>query len=158
MSVFYQQQAQHATITASPAGEPPDLTREVLPPADALLLLAAHVSRHGTLTEWMDPAIVDESDPAKRDPELDIYNPENPNQPPYTAEFLARYRAEQIERNRRITRWVKDTLQSVRASGRPLDERGEHGTGRPGPFLHPAQLAIAVELRRRSGRRRGVRS
>ena len=192
LSVFYQQQAQHATVTASPAGEPPDLTREVLPPADALLLLAAHVSRHGTLTEWMDPAIVDEADPAKRDPELDIYNPDNPNQPPYTAEFLERYRAAQIERNRRITRWVKDTLESVRASGRPLDERGfvvhgtmadprwldpaidpndrepgtcylgrpagrEHGTGRPGPVLHPAQLAVAVELRRRSRRRRGMR-
>jgi alpha-beta hydrolase superfamily lysophospholipase len=139
LSVFYQQQAQHATVTSSPAGEPPDLTGEVLPPADALLLLAAHVSRHGTLTEWMDPAIVDEADPAKRDPELDIYNPDNPNQPPYTAEFLERYRAEQIARNRRITRWVKDTLESVRASGRPLDERGfaVHGTMADPRWLDP---------------------
>ena len=140
LSVFYQQQAQHATVTESPAGEPPDLTREALPQADALLLLAAHVSRHGTLTEWMDPAIVDEADPAKRDPELDLYNPDNPNQPPYTAEFLERYRAAQIERNRRITRWVKDTLESVRGSGRPLDERGfvVHGTMADPRWLDPA--------------------
>ena len=139
LSVFYQQQAQHATVTSSPAGEPPDLTRGVLPPADALLLLAAHVSRHGTLTEWMDPAIVDEADPTKRDPELDLYHPGNPNQPPYTAEFLERYRAAQIERNRRITRWVKDTLESVRASGRPLDERGfvVHGTMADPRWLDP---------------------
>ena len=27
-----------------------------------------------------------------RDPELDLYHPENPNQPPYTTEFLDRYR------------------------------------------------------------------
>ena len=41
-------------------------------------LLAAHISRHGTLTEWLDASILDESDPTKRDPELDLYNPDNP--------------------------------------------------------------------------------
>jgi alpha-beta hydrolase superfamily lysophospholipase len=140
LSVFYQQQAQHPTITSAPAGDPPDLTREPMPPADAVLLLAAHVSRHGTLTEWMDPSILDESDPTRRDPELDIYNPDNPNKPPYTAEFLARYRAAQIERNRRVTRWVRDTLDEVKASGRPLDERGftVHGTMADPRWLDPA--------------------
>ena len=49
------------------------------------MLLAAHISRHGTLTEWLDASILDESDPTKRDPELDLYNPDNPNQPPYSA-------------------------------------------------------------------------
>jgi pimeloyl-ACP methyl ester carboxylesterase len=140
LSVFYQQQAQHPTVTSSPSGDPPDLTRENLPRADALLLLAAHISRHGTLTEWMDPSIVDENDPLKRDPELDIYDSANPNQPPYTAEFLERYRAAQVARNRRITGWVKDTLASVRASGRPLDERGfvVHGTMADPRWLDPA--------------------
>jgi alpha-beta hydrolase superfamily lysophospholipase len=140
LSVFYQQQAQRPTVTSSPAGDPPDLTRELMPPADALLLLAAHISRHGTLTEWMDPSILDESDPARRDPELDIYNPENPNQPPYTPEFLSRYRAAQIERNRRITRWVRDTLDALKTSGRQLDERGfvVHGTMADPRWLDPA--------------------
>jgi alpha-beta hydrolase superfamily lysophospholipase len=140
LSVFYQQQAQHPTVTSSPSGDPPDLTREKLPPADALLLLAAHVSRHGTLTEWIDPSITDENDPLRRDPELDLYHPQNPNQPPYTAEFLERYRAAQVARNRRITAWVKDTLESVRASGRPLDERGfvVHGTMADPRWLDPA--------------------
>jgi pimeloyl-ACP methyl ester carboxylesterase len=139
LSVFYQQQAQHPTVTSSPAGDPPDLTREQMPAADALLLLAAHISRHGTLTEWMDPSILDESDPARRDPELDIYDPENPNQPPYTQEFLSRYRAAQIERNRRITRWVRDALDALKASGRPLDERGfvVHGTMADPRWLDP---------------------
>ena len=57
------------------------------------MLLAAHISRHGTLTEWLDASILDESDPTNRDPELDLYNPTTPNQPPYSQEFLARYRA-----------------------------------------------------------------
>ncbi|WP_343232229.1 TetR/AcrR family transcriptional regulator, partial [Mycolicibacterium sp. CBMA 361] len=44
-----------------------------------LMLLAAHISRHGTMTEWMDASILDETDPSKRDAELDLYNPDNPN-------------------------------------------------------------------------------
>jgi pimeloyl-ACP methyl ester carboxylesterase len=140
LSVFYQQQAQHPTVTSSPAGDPPDLTRALMPPADALLLLAAHVSRHGTLTEWMDPSILDEQDPSRRDPELDLYNPQNPNQPPYSAEFLLRYREAQIERNRRITAWVRETLDGLKASGRPLDERGfvTHATMADPRWLDPA--------------------
>ncbi len=78
LSVFYQQQAQHPTVTASPSGDGPDLTKLGLIPADAIMLLAAHISRHGTMTEWLDASILDETDPTKRDPELDLYNPDNP--------------------------------------------------------------------------------
>ena len=101
LSLYYQQQA--AALN--------------LPSADGIMLLAAHISRHGTLTEWLDASIVDESDPTRRDPELDLYNPENPNQPPYTAEFLQRYRQAQIARNRRITLWVKQKLTELEAKG-----------------------------------------
>ncbi|MGK2321585.1 alpha/beta fold hydrolase, partial [Gordonia rhizosphera NBRC 16068] len=124
LSLYYQQQAQHATVTSTPAGELPDLTQLDLPAADGMMLLAAHVSRHGTLTEWMDPSILDENDPDKRDPELDIYNPNNPNQAPYTPEFIERYRAAQIARNRRITARVKEQLADLRGRGEPLMERG----------------------------------
>ena len=139
LSVFYQQQAQNPTITASPSGDGPDLTKLGLIPADGIMLLAAHVSRHGTLTEWMDASILDESDPANRDPELDLYNPDNPNQPPYTEEFLERYRAAQIARNRRITKWVKDKLAELKAAGRPDDEFGfvVHGTMADPRWLDP---------------------
>ncbi|WP_235737673.1 alpha/beta hydrolase [Nocardioides alcanivorans] len=130
LSLYYQQQAQKATVTQTPAGEAPDLTQLDLPAADGMMLLAAHVSRHGTLTEWMDPSILDESDPSRRDPELDLYNPDNPNQPPYSPEFLERYRAAQIDRNRRITAWVKEELAALREAGEPLMERAftVHGT------------------------------
>ncbi|MFC8312213.1 alpha/beta fold hydrolase [Gordonia sp. NPDC057258] len=142
LSLYYQQQAQHATVTATPAGEPPDLTALDLPAADGMMLLAAHVSRHGTLTEWMDPSILDESDPDNRDPELDLYNPSNPNQPPYSAEFLDRYRAAQIDRNRRITAWVNERLVDLRGRGEPLMERGfiVHGT-----MADPRWLDLTVD-------------
>ncbi len=68
--------------------------------------------------------------PSIRDPELDLYNPRNPNQAPYSEEFQARYRAAQIARNRRITAWVRNKLAALRAQGRPNDEFAftVHGT------------------------------
>jgi alpha-beta hydrolase superfamily lysophospholipase len=140
LSLYYQQQAQHPTVTATPAGDPLDLTAEDLPRADAMLLLAAHVSRHGTLTEWLDASITDEADPGRRDPALDLYDPAAPNQPPYTAEFLATYRAAQVARNRKITAWVKERLAGLRDSGRDHDELGfvTHGTMADPRWLDPS--------------------
>jgi alpha-beta hydrolase superfamily lysophospholipase len=123
LSLFYQHQATKPTVTATPAGDPPDLTREELIPADALLLLAAHPSRHQVLCDCIDPSILDEAEGSPRDPELDLYNASNPNQPPYEQEFLARFRSAQAARVRRITAEVKERLQALRAEGRPDDER-----------------------------------
>ena len=124
LSLYYQQQA-------------PILD---MPPADGIMLLAAHISRHGTLTEWLDASILDESDPTRRDPELDLYNPDNPNQPPYTQEFLMRYRQAQIDRNRRITKWVKAKLAALQAQGRADEEFCfvVHGTMADPRWLDPA--------------------
>ena len=140
--MFYQQQAERPTVTATPAGDPPDLTALGLRPADAVMLLAAHVSRHGTLTEWLDASILDERDPSARDVGLDLYDPANPDQPPYTAEFLARYRAAQIARNRRITAWVKDRLSTLKAGG---DEHGEFGFVVHGTMADPRWLDPTVD-------------
>jgi len=133
LSLYYQQ-------LASQQGEALDL-----PPADGIMLLAAHISRHGTLTEWLDASILDESDPSRRDPELDLYNPDNPNQPPYTPEFLQRYRQAQIDRNRRITKWVKEKLAELQAQGRGSSNSGGeefcfvvHGTMADPRWLDPA--------------------
>ena len=140
LSAFYQAEAEHPTVTQTPAGEPPDLTAAGLVPADGLMFLAAHVSRSRTLTEWMDPSITDESRPEARDPALNIYDPRNPEQPPYSAGFLARYRAAQVDRNRRITGWVREKLAALRAAGRPADEFAfvVHGTMADPRFLDPA--------------------
>ena len=57
-----------------------------------------------------------------RDPELNLYAPANPNQPPYSAEFLDAFAAAQIARNRRITAWVTAKLAEIRASAQPNRE------------------------------------
>ncbi len=130
LALFYQQQAVYQQQAGSLG----------LIPADGIMLLAAHISRHGTLTEWLDASILDESDPGNRDPELDLYNPENPNQPPYTPEFLERYRQAQIDRNRRITKWVKEKLAELEAAGRGDEEHCfvVHGTMADPRWLDPA--------------------
>jgi pimeloyl-ACP methyl ester carboxylesterase len=140
LSLYYQQQAEHPTVTHTPAGDPVDLTAAGLQAAEAILLLAAHPSRHRVLTDCLDASIADEDAPEARERELDLYDPANPNQPPYTPEFLARYRAAQAARNRRVTDWVKDRLAELRNAGRPNDERAfvVHGTLADPRCLDPA--------------------
>jgi hypothetical protein len=123
LSLFYQDQAEHPTITHTPAGDAVDLVGAGLQPADAVLLLAAHISRSVTMTEWLDPSILDEDQPFARDVELDIYDPACPAQPPYDAAFVTRFRAAQIARNRRITARARATLATLRAAGDPDAER-----------------------------------
>lgn len=141
LSLFYQDQAEHPTITQTPAGDPYDLTAKSLPPADGIMLLAAHVSRAVTLTEWMDPSIRDEAKPFTRDPDLNIYDPANPHQPPYDDTFVTRFRAAQRERNARVTGWVRQTLTDLRKRGEPNAERAftVHGTMASVCWTDPAQ-------------------
>ena len=123
LSLFYQDQAVWPTIDETPAGDFVGLRAANLQPADGVLLLAAHVSRSATMTEWLDPSILDEARPFQRDRSLNIYDPECPAQPPYDAAFIARFREAQIARNRRITAWVKAELRRLKASGDPDAER-----------------------------------
>ncbi len=117
-------------ITDTPAGDRYEVGPESLPPIDALVIMAAHISRHGTLTEWMDPSITDERAPFDRLVELNLYNPANPNQRPYESDYVERFRAAQRDRNRRITAWVKDELATIRQSAEPNREQAfvVHGT------------------------------
>lgn len=141
LSLFYQDQAEHPTITETPAGDPVDLVGAGLQPADGIMLLAAHISRSVTLTEWTDPSILDEDKPFERDVELNIYDPDCPNRPPYSDDFVARFRQAQIERNRRITARVKQTLAELKAAGDPDMERAfvVHGTMCDVRWTDPAQ-------------------
>lgn len=118
LSAFYQSQAESPTVTQTPAGDPPDLTQADLPPVDALLELMAHPGRALVYTDWLDPAVTDEHDPFARDLELDIISGAIP--PPFTPNFLERYRGAQLARNRRITAWVRDQLARLDADGGDL--------------------------------------
>ncbi len=123
LSLFYQDQAEHPSITDTAAGDPVDLVSAGLQTADGVMLLAAHISRSVTMTEWLDPSILDEDKPFERDVSLNIYDPNCPSQPPYDDAFVAKFRAAQIARNRRITGRVKQTLAELKAAGDPDMER-----------------------------------
>src|SRR3546814_11616242 len=88
----------------------------------------------------LDYPIIEESDPDHRHRELVLYDPHNPNPPPYSAAFLALYRAAQVAPNRRITAWVKDKLAALRAAGREHEEFAfvVHGTMADPRFIDPA--------------------
>ncbi|HEY3629849.1 MAG TPA: hypothetical protein VGL21_03075, partial [Jatrophihabitantaceae bacterium] len=118
----YQGEAEQPRITQTAAGDYTALADTELVPADAVMILAAHRSRHYLITEFLDPSITDESRPDDRDPALNIYDAANPDQPPYTADFLTRYRAAQVDRNRRITAYAKAKLDELRAGGRDDEE------------------------------------
>lgn len=124
LSLFYQSQAENPTITRTPAGDPLDLTTAGLMPADGVLLEAAHRSRARTLCDWIDPSVLDELNPARRDPQFDLYSPQLPVRPPYPADWLAAYRAAQKARVRRITSWVQETLADLERRGGAERERG----------------------------------
>ncbi len=140
LSMWYQALAEAgAGISDTAAGDPYEVDPARMPKADALLMLAAHVSRHRIFTEWIDPSIHDESRPDQRDPALNLYDPKNPNQPPYSADFLLSFAAAQVARNRRITAWAKDKLAGIRASVDPHREFAftVHGTMADPRWLDP---------------------
>jgi len=124
LALFYQSQAERPTLTHTPADDPVDLVGAGLVPADAVVLEAAHRSRAQCLRDWVDPSVIDEADPDRRDPRFDLYAPGLPVQPPYPAEWLAAYRAAQLARMRRITARVKDTLDDLKRRGGAELERG----------------------------------
>lgn len=86
-----------------------------LPAADAFVFLAAHPGRPEVLTDWMDPSVTDETDVTSSDAELDPFHPDNA--PPYSPEFIERYRAGQRARNARIAAWCHTELDRLEAAG-----------------------------------------
>ena len=124
LALFYQAQAEKPTITHTPAGDVVNLKEAKLIAADAMIFQAAHLSRARTLSEWLDPSVLDEADPDRRELELDIYHPGCPNQPPYTPEFVQRFRAAQLARMRKKTAWVREQLHELKTRGGDELERG----------------------------------
>ena len=121
LTALYQSQAEKPTITDTPAGDPVDL--EHLIPGDAFIFHAAHLGRAEMLRDFIDPSVVDEANPEVRDVELDLYDPRNPNQPPYSRDFLDYFRAQQAARIRRRTVYVRQVLEHLQSSGTTDTER-----------------------------------
>lgn len=124
LAVSYQAEAEDPRVTHTPAGDPVNLKDAGLIPADAVIYQAAHLSRAHLLSESLDPSVTDELNPDVRDVELDIYDKRNPYQPPYSPEYVARYRAAQMARMRRITAWVRERLDDLKRRNTGEMERG----------------------------------
>lgn len=107
---FYQAEARKEPgdrLARSPGGSPTRFDSAPMMPADAMVYVTAHRGQGKILLDAIDPSIVDESDPLSTDPALDMYDTRNgfiepPAWSSYSAEFLERYRAAQVDRVRRL--------------------------------------------------------
>jgi alpha-beta hydrolase superfamily lysophospholipase len=107
---FYQSQASRPVgdrLTTTPGGERIDLTVEVMPEGDVYIAVAAHLGEGRFMLNVLDPAVVDEHQPAATDPAWDMYNLANgyrpfPEPSAYDKAWLAEYRVRQRERNARL--------------------------------------------------------
>ncbi len=90
---------------------------ESLEAGDFYVSVNSHPGRADVLTNWLDPSVLDETDPVPTDPALDMFHPDN--KAPYSEAFQKRYRAAQRERNDRISDWATAELERLRAAKIP---------------------------------------
>ncbi len=110
----YQGEAIAPTLAAAMKGAAQDELSS-LPKGDLYISLNAHKGRPEVLTDWMDASVIDEADPTQTNEALNPFNAANG--PPYSADFITRYRAAQRARNQRITDWAKAELARLNAAG-----------------------------------------
>ncbi|OMC29006.1 alpha/beta hydrolase [Mycobacterium sp. GA-1841] len=110
----YQSQAVDPNVQPLEGMRPATGLTDLLP-ADGYVASAAHPGRPDVLTAWMDASVVDENDAIAGDPELDLFDERNG--PPFSADFVNRYRAAQVARNDKITDWAEHELKRVKAEG-----------------------------------------
>jgi pimeloyl-ACP methyl ester carboxylesterase len=123
-------------LARAPSGDRVPLADTELPPADGLVILAAHLGEGQYLLENLDPSVVAENDPIAVNPRLDMYDPRNGYRPMhegpsrYSPDFLAEYRAAQRARCERLDRqalgWCEEAMwyrARLRAGDVPAAER-----------------------------------
>jgi pimeloyl-ACP methyl ester carboxylesterase len=114
LAAFYAAQSESLTATHFPDGDATQLVPADLPPVQGLALCAAHEGRSRLMANWIDPSVTDERDPLSREARLDIHDPSNG--PPFSADFLARFRAAQAARRDRIEAWCLERLSTLRST------------------------------------------
>ncbi len=110
LNAFFQAQAKKPAkerLLTTPGGLLTKLQTADLVPADGLVYLSAHRGEGHIMNQCIDASVGDEHKPLATDLSLDMYAAENgfrpaPTWSEYTPEFVARYRAAQIARVRRI--------------------------------------------------------
>jgi alpha-beta hydrolase superfamily lysophospholipase len=138
---YYQAEARKAPgdrAARTPAGSPTRFDSAVMTPADAMVYVAAHRGQGKILLDAIDPSVFDERNPLSTEPSLDMYDTRNgfvepPAWSSYSADFLERYRAAQVERVRRLDTLARshvarhdEAAEESEAQGfatRPFEER-----------------------------------
>lgn len=129
---FYQAQARLAgpeRLERSPGGSPTNFATASMPPGDAMIYVATHRGQGKILLDSIDPAVTDERDPFATDPSLDMYDERNGfREPPawseYDETFVARYRAAQVERVRRLDAIAREHLARHEEARREMESAG----------------------------------
>jgi hypothetical protein len=129
---YYQAQASlrpSARIERSPGGSPTHFARADMTPADAMVLVAAHRGQGHVLLRSIDAAVSDERDPFESDPSLDVYDARNgfgepPQASTFAPDFVARVRAAQVERVRRIDARARELLAEHATASEESDRAG----------------------------------
>jgi hypothetical protein len=132
LAAFYCQQAALAPdqrLTATPSGRPVPLADTSMPLPDGCIFMAPHPGQGALLLRMIDPSVVDESDPLSVDPDLDPFNPANgfspaPGASNYDDSFIARYRAAQEERVRRLDEWARTLVAESQQANRAFKAGG----------------------------------
>jgi pimeloyl-ACP methyl ester carboxylesterase len=114
LSSYYQAQAEAFDATRMVDGDPSGLAASDFSRVDGIALCGAHLGRSRLFLEWIDPSVIDESDPVSADPALDMYDAKNG--PPYSREFLERFTAGQRRRRDAIEQRVWSRLRLLRAN------------------------------------------
>ena len=113
LASFYQAQAEQFSATHFADGLPTHLQAGDLLPADGIVLSAAHAGRARLIAEWLDPSVINETDPLATDPEWDLYDGHRAT--PFQPQFVTAFRAAQLARRERIETWVLAQLRRLRA-------------------------------------------
>lgn len=125
---FYQAVAERGTAACNRPGilTPCDTSLEGLPKADGLILVDAHPGISVNALRSLNPAVLDESTPAKIDPALDPFSPANgfaDGASHYSDAFKAKYFAAQAARmNRLIDRALASRAAMARGRGTYPDD------------------------------------
>ena len=143
---FYNQQSllsPDERIETTPAGRPTRLAQADMPPADGLILLAAHPGQGKVLQNGIDPSVTDETDPFDVDPALDFLSPANGfREPPepsrFAPDFVERHRAGQVARIERLdalARGLVEERQDARRKTRAGQGAAERMRGAHQPVI-----------------------
>lgn len=132
LAAFYCQQAARSPtqrILRSPGGKPTKLDGAAMPAPDGVILVSPHMGQGALLLDCIDPSVLDEANPLATDESLDPFSPANgfrpaPNSSKYSPAFLARYRAAQAARVRRIDAKAQSLLDRKAAARRTTRSGG----------------------------------